>query len=146
MIANRADQLTAVRAGDTPLGPIAESLALTVLGTAGGWAPNLPCGPQILRAFAPGSDLSVVEVGEGLWSALRTSADGLTRVLCVHNLGERSHTFDPSGVLPQSPRGEFLHFVHGHMRTPPSLGGEVLCALGAHEFVWLARFGAERSA
>lgn len=140
MIPHPADHLAATVTSDSPLGPVSEALTMTVLGTAAPHGLGPLCNPRIESAFTPGSELSAVEVGEGLWSALRTSPDGSVRVLCVHNVGDRARTFDPSGALPASMPGEDLHFIHGDTHTLPARGGGVLCTLAAHEFVWLARY------
>ena len=134
--------LTTTMTSDSPLGPVSEALSVTVLGTAAPHGLGPLCNPRIESAFTPGCELRVVEVGQGLWSALRSSPDGSVRVLCVHNLGDHSRTFDPSGALPALTPGEELHFIHGHTRTLPTDGDgdDVLCTLDPHEFVWLARY------
>lgn len=140
MTPHLAGHLTTTATSDSPLGPVSEALTVTVLGTAAPHGLGPLCNPRIESAFAPGCELSVVEVGEGLWSALRCNPDRSVRVLCVHNVGDRARTFDPSGALPASIAGEDLHFIHGHTRTLPTGDDGVLCTLGAHEFVWLARY------
>jgi hypothetical protein len=93
---------------------------------------------QVERAFAAGSDWRPIGVADGLWAVVRTSADGTTRALCVHNLTTGPVTFTASAAL----RGSgLLHFVRGAARTSETAGGDIAFHVEGRSFVWLARIG-----
>ena len=56
--------------------------------------------PKILRAraaqsaFHPNGDQQVIAGNPGLFSLLRTSPDGQTRLLCLHNISDRLQQFE----------------------------------------------------
>ena len=124
--------------------PIAESMAIAVLGSEAFRNGNcLLDNPRISKVFSHDAQVRTVELGDGLWSALRVSPDGTVTVLFVHNATGEPRTFAPADALPGK-SAEPIHFIRGEMRTlgagSPGDTERTLCELAAHSFAWLARF------
>ncbi|MFF2954064.1 hypothetical protein ACFVVU_22320 [Kitasatospora sp. NPDC057965] len=122
-----------------PLTALAASLQATALGhppTADGALSN----PRTATAFGEGARLEPVDLGDGLWAALRTSPDAAQQVLCVHNLAAHPVDFDPRDAFTGAALddGELL-FLAGQIGPAPS-GGDAPSRLAPHTYVWLGRF------
>ncbi|MFI0942721.1 hypothetical protein [Streptomyces sp. NPDC021020] len=94
--------------------------------------------PRVLPAFD--ADCRPVSLGDGLWGVARTSVDGATRALCVHNLTDGPATFAVGALLPPVRPDDQLHFVRGEARTSATADGDIAIHLDRRSFVWLARF------
>ncbi|MFD9701515.1 hypothetical protein [Lentzea sp. NPDC059081] len=90
----------------------------------------------VASAFEEGSTAVAVDLGPGLWTILRSSADGLNRVLCVHNATQERQVFEPATHL-----GDGAPVFLGGETTSSANEGRLECELGPHGFVWIGRLG-----
>lgn len=131
----------------TGRGALAASLTLAVAGMRrGGQADEGVVGmgtlrnPQVAVAFASDATVQAADCGPGLWSLLRTSADGAARILCVHNVTEQIAEFRPGNHLATGRASEAeLLFLAGAVSTAEA-GGSLVCRLAPYGFVWFGVF------
>jgi hypothetical protein len=90
----------------------------------------------VASAFEQGSTAVTVDLGPGLWAVLRSSPDGLNRVLCVHNATQERQAFVPAAHL-----GDGVPVFLGGETTSSANEGRLECELGPHGFVWIGRLG-----
>lgn len=98
----------------------------------------------VAAAFGPGAVVATVDCGPGLWSLLRTSADGRARVLCVYNITDEPVTFSPAAHLIGRPRDQAAVFFLAGATTTAEKAAILACEVAPRGFVWLGRF-AERT-
>jgi hypothetical protein len=114
----------------------AESLQVDVFG------PPPPSCAEAMTSFADAfgetAEVHPIDPGAGLRAVLRTSADGSSRVLCVHNIAEQPASFILSSVLPTLP-GTSIHFLRGEVRTEGTGTQVTDCHLAAGAFVWFGQ-------
>jgi hypothetical protein len=141
------DEPVVAEAQMLPVSPMAESMAIAVLGAEAFRNGNcLLDNPRIFKVFTHDATVRAVDLGAGLWSATRSSADGTVTVLFVHNVQDRTCGFAPATALG-SPVAGSIHFIRGAVRTglgeTEGGGAEMVCELAPHGFAWLAWFDPE---
>ena len=106
-----------------------------------GSAAHVHCGSSggklLAAAFGEGSTIKPVEIGGGLYAAVRTSEDGASHVLCVHNGKREPIAFLPGAHLPGDPADQIV-FVRGETVTRVR-GQDIECVIEPGSHVWLGR-------
>lgn len=115
--------------------PLLDVLCSFASGTPGSATHGVLRNPAVATVFTTDAEFRAIALGDGLWSAVRSGADGSCRVIAVHNVSSRSNRFS----LPVELRGPgtSLHFLCGEVRTTDS-ADETVCELKPWGFVWLA--------
>ncbi|MGW4213703.1 hypothetical protein ACWEIJ_37370 [Lentzea sp. NPDC004789] len=115
-----------------------DSLRLSLSGISPGAELKHDCLSRsaVVSMFEEGATACAVDLGPGLWAVVRSTADGLNRVLCVHNATQERQVFEPATHLGD---GELV-FLGGET-TSSANEGRLECELGPHGFVWIGRLG-----
>lgn len=123
---------------------LSAAVDLAVSGVDAGTLPGALRNANTASAFVRAADAQPVDLGPGLWAMVRSSPDGMSRVLCVHNVSgvPRSFTPDPYLRLAGEAPGASLVvlFLHGEITTREGSDGCIRCDLHPLTFVWLGRF------
>lgn len=115
--------------------PLLDVLCSFAAGTPGRTTHQVLGNPAVAAVFSADAEFRAIALGDGLWAAVRSGADGSCRVIAVHNVSSLSRQFSLPGELSGS--GSSLRFLCGEVRTSEA-ADETVCELKPWGFVWLA--------